>query len=369
MYKVVIIDDEPWTRGVIRNLGNWEQHQMEVVGEAADGETGLLLIDEVHPDVIITDVRMPRLSGLDMLLQLQEKGQGACVIVISGYDDFTYVRTALTLGVKDYLLKPIKPQELNDLLARCAEELKKNARADESAQMMAGFFAEGWEKEYNTLSRKIQASLGSGNQALLHAYFEQMSKAIQKNESENPTPAILMAIYYSLLLPLERYIQEMGSNKQEVFRGKNTVFVFSRENTLPDMIHFLEELYRTASEQILTQQKARTRLDIETVCQYIQKNYTRGVSLEETADRFYVTKEYLSKAFKQAKGEGFSEYITALRMNHAYKLITEYHAPLKEVGAMVGYLDQAHFYKTFKKYYGKTPGEVRDRLKNDNETG
>jgi len=368
VYKAVIIDDEPWTRGVVRSLGDWERFQMEIVGEAADGETGLLLIDEVRPDVIITDVRMPRLNGLDMLSRLREKGQDACVIVISGYDDFSYVRSALTLGVKDYLLKPIKEQELNALLQRCAEELKNREKKESSPPMMAGFFAEGWEKEYGSLRRKIQASLSSGNQALLHASFEQMTEAVRRNESAKPTSAILMAVYYSLLLPLERFIQEMGSSKQEVFYGKNTVFVFSRESTLPGMMQFLEELYRTAGEQILAQQRAKNRLDIDAVCQFIQANFAKGVSLEETADRFHVTREYLSKAFKQARGEGFSEYVTALRMEQAYRLITEYGAPLKEVGAMVGYLDQAHFYKSFKKYYGKTPGEVRGRLKNDKET-
>ena len=76
----------------------------------------------------------------------------------------------------------------------------------------------------------------------------------------------------------------------------------------------------------------------------------------------------LSKAFKADRKEGFSEYVTSLRMKRAYELIVEFDTPPKDVGAMVGYFDLAHFYKTFKKHFGKTPGEVRESLKKDKTT-
>ena len=112
-HKVVIIDDEPWTRGVILKLGQWNQLGLEVVGEAADGETGLELIYKVLPDIIITDVRMPRIGGLELVQKLREQGYNVPVLIVSGYDDFSYVRSALQLGVTDYILKPVKAQELN----------------------------------------------------------------------------------------------------------------------------------------------------------------------------------------------------------------------------------------------------------------
>ena len=78
-HKVVIIDDEPWTRGVILKLGQWNQLGLEVVGEAADGETGLELIYKVLPDIIITDVRMPRIGGLELVQKLREQVCRSCV--------------------------------------------------------------------------------------------------------------------------------------------------------------------------------------------------------------------------------------------------------------------------------------------------
>ena len=110
--KVVIIDDEPWTRGVIIKLAQWDRLGLKVVGEAADGETGLELIRKVLPDIVITDVRMPRIGGIELVQKLRSEGFQIPILIISGYDDFAYVRSALKLGVTDYLLKPIKAQEL-----------------------------------------------------------------------------------------------------------------------------------------------------------------------------------------------------------------------------------------------------------------
>ena len=366
-YKVVIIDDEPWTRGVVLNLGQWSLLELEVVGDAADGETGLELIHKVAPDIILTDVRMPRLGGIELVQKLRSAGDDTPVLIISGYDDFDYVRSALKLGVTDYLLKPIKAQELNQQLQRCVNLLRRRSDARPRSEMQAGFFAEGWDDRYYAIRQKLETALRVGNQQLVGSLFDDLYRLIRSHEGEQPANTVMIGIYYALLLPLQRYLETMGASKAEVFAGKNTIFVFSRDNSLGQMLDFLRDLYLTAIRQ-MEKHRQRPRLDIPAVCRYLEENYAKGVTLEQTADAFHVTKEYLSKAFKQERGEGFSEYVTSLRMKRAYALITEYDAPLKEVGVMVGYYDLAHFYKTFKKYFGKTPGDVRESLKNDNET-
>lgn len=366
--KVVIIDDEPWTRGVIMNLAQWSRLGLEVVGEAADGETGLELIRKVLPDIVITDVRMPRIGGIELVQMLRAEGCNIPLLIISGYDDFSYVRSALKLGVTDYLLKPIKAQELNQQLQRCVEILNKEEVVKPKTVMQVGFFADGWENRYSGIRRELETALRVGNYDVIGQQFEQLYEVICEHEGEQPSTTVMIGIYYALLFPLQKYVETMGLRRNEVFGERGPSFVFSRDNSLRQMIEFLKELYCGAVRAVEKQQQQRTRLDMEAVSRYIQENYTQGVTLEQTADVFHVTKEYLSKAFKAYRKEGFSEYVTALRMKRAYELIAEYDAPLKEVGAMVGYFDLAHFYKTFKKYFGKTPGEVRERLKNDNTT-
>ena len=124
-YYAVIIDDEIWTRETIKKLAKWKENGLEVVGEASDGEYGLELIRHTRPDVILTDVKMPNLDGIQLIRQLRAEQNDALVIFISGYDDYTYIRSALKLDALDYLLKPVKEEELNKMLALCTSRLSK----------------------------------------------------------------------------------------------------------------------------------------------------------------------------------------------------------------------------------------------------
>lgn len=368
MKKVVIIDDEPWTRGVIRSLAHWDALGMEVVGEAADGETGLELIEKVLPDVIITDVRMPRLGGLELVKALRTMGLRMPVLIISGYDDFSYVRGALQLGVTDYLLKPIRAEELNEQLKRCLRRLAEADADPPQAPLQTDFFAEEWRGAYDCIEGRLKTALHLGNAGVVKEQFRTLRETLERREGKSPSAGVLMGVYYALLWTLQKHLEEAGLTREAAFPEKNTAFVFSRDNTAEQMLDFVCGLYLSAIEEGRRLSRQRNRLDIDAICRYLEENYAGSVTLEQTADTFHVTKEYLSKAFKAAKAQGFTEYVTGLRMKRAYSLITEFDAPLKEVGAMVGYFDLAHFYKTFKKHFGKTPGEVRESLKKPNET-
>src|SRR5690349_8199949 len=120
MYNVLLIDDEPWSREVVKALGLWERLGFRLSDEAEDGNTGLALIGKLRPDVVITDMRMPGLDGVGLLKAINESYPEVKIIVISGYDDFVYLRQAVASRATDYLLKPIDPEELNAALAKCA---------------------------------------------------------------------------------------------------------------------------------------------------------------------------------------------------------------------------------------------------------
>ena len=112
MLKVVVIEDEELVRRGIVMAVDWASVDCEVVGEASNGEAGLELIARERPDIVVTDIRMPRMDGLEMLRRLREEGCGASVILLTAYSDFTYAQSALKLGAVDYLLKPFHDGEL-----------------------------------------------------------------------------------------------------------------------------------------------------------------------------------------------------------------------------------------------------------------
>ncbi|MCM3740592.1 response regulator [Oceanobacillus luteolus] len=122
MKKVMIVEDEKVIRQGIKFLLEEVFTGYQVAWEAENGERALEIIHVDVPDIILSDIRMPKMDGLKFLSYLQDKLPEVPVIVISGYDDFAYVREAFKLGVKDYLLKPIKRSELASVLKKIEKE-------------------------------------------------------------------------------------------------------------------------------------------------------------------------------------------------------------------------------------------------------
>lgn len=118
MMKVVVVEDEALVRRGIVLTVDWAGVDCAVVGEAADGMEGLEVIRESQPDLIITDIKMPRLDGLEMVRRLREEGNRARVILLTAYSDFSYAQAAVKLGAVDYLLKPFEDGALEEAITR-----------------------------------------------------------------------------------------------------------------------------------------------------------------------------------------------------------------------------------------------------------
>ncbi|MEL3906223.1 MAG: response regulator [Treponema sp.] len=127
MYKVLIVEDEELIRKGLIFTTNWLALGCTVVGEAGDGEEGLEKIYELAPDIVIADICMPVLSGLEMIQKAQEAGKSFYPIILSSYSDFEYARMSIHLGVFEYLLKPIDERALALVIARIAKQLDEKA--------------------------------------------------------------------------------------------------------------------------------------------------------------------------------------------------------------------------------------------------
>ncbi|MFP4977209.1 response regulator [Paenibacillus sp. CN-4] len=125
MWKVVIIDDDFQVVRGLRKAIPWDQLDAEFAGEAIDGEEGLRLIEQVNPDIVLTDIYMPVMNGIQMIEQLKNKGFAGRFVILSGYSDFEYARTALRLGVDDYLTKPVTVDEIRSVLTGTIEKLEE----------------------------------------------------------------------------------------------------------------------------------------------------------------------------------------------------------------------------------------------------
>lgn len=132
MYKVFLADDEIVVREGIRSNFPWEKTDFVLAGEAPDGEMALSMLQDIKPDILITDIRMPFMDGLALCRAVSASMPWISIVILSGYDDFAYAREAISLGVKEYLLKPVSGEELLQVLNRLAERIREEKRQQQS---------------------------------------------------------------------------------------------------------------------------------------------------------------------------------------------------------------------------------------------
>lgn len=135
MLKLLIADDEKTIRETIRSFINWEALDIEVVGTAKNGIEAYNMILDLYPDIVLTDIRMPGLSGLELIERMHEINKDMQFIILSGYNEFEYAKTAMQYGVRHYLLKPCSEQQIIDSIKEIKQDyqtrmIQKNILAE-----------------------------------------------------------------------------------------------------------------------------------------------------------------------------------------------------------------------------------------------
>lgn len=150
-YKVLIVDDETIVRKGIATVVNWNQLGCEVIGEAGNGHVGMEMIRKHKPDIIIADINMPKLSGLDMIKETLDVVKHSKIIILTGYRDFDYIQEAMRIGAFDYLLKPSKLDILIKTIKRALLELKYTHKLNQTKAKLIDNF----EKAKPVLKEKL----------------------------------------------------------------------------------------------------------------------------------------------------------------------------------------------------------------------
>lgn len=343
-FKVVLVDDEQWNRDLVKTFGRWESIGLSIIGEAEDGEEALQLVAEVSPDIVITDMRMPGMDGVQLMEHIHERYPGIRIVVISGYDDFNYLKQAIRFRAVDYLLKPVDPKELNTILEKCAKELAEEATRTMELPIDLSLALASYKQ---LLGRHFNELNPSG----IRQVMEQLRAELARREM---TQAWQQERIVSQLIPALK--ESMNANSlpidsiEQVGVGGAAV-----EYTLG----FIEEQYLGALEQLIASRKFKNKLNLDEIKTYIERHFADNLTLEQLAKAFFVSKEYLSKVFKQEYGRNLTDYILQLRMEKAKEWLLDERLSIKAVAEMTGYEDVTYFYRVFKKHYGVAPGEMR----------
>jgi two-component system response regulator YesN len=135
MVKLFLVEDEIIMRDGIKNNIDWEAEGIEFVGEASDGELAYPQIQKLKPDILVTDIKMPFMDGLELAQLVRKDFPEMKIIILSGYDDFSYAQKAVSLNVTEYLLKPISPQKLLEPIRREAKQIEQSRREQECTDL------------------------------------------------------------------------------------------------------------------------------------------------------------------------------------------------------------------------------------------
>ncbi|MFD0713550.1 response regulator [Paenibacillus sp. GCM10027626] len=160
MHRVMIVDDEMLARVGMKVLIPWEENGFHLVGEFDNGRKALEAAKELKPDIIITDVKMPVLGGIDLMRELRASGQDIKFIIMSSYDDFHYVKEAMKLGAEDYLLKmEVEPDKLLQMLNSIAAKLREEREERERHRQLE----HNWQANLSSFKRRFIQSVLLGH--------------------------------------------------------------------------------------------------------------------------------------------------------------------------------------------------------------
>jgi two-component system response regulator YesN len=361
--KAVIIDDEVWSRRIIRNLGQWKSLGIDIVGEAENGFEGWDLIVREQPDIVLLDMRMPGMEGTALIQKLNEQGIGSKVIVISGHADFQYTKHAIDYKASTYILKPIDEDELNKALEKCVREIRMNEVLRQQ-ELQAVHYMNKELSEFIVLHKRELKHLlhGLDGQAITHA-FDAMLGDLQ--QLVNVNDSAIRKMYMEFYLLLEDFLTRSDGNLQDLaaYKAYPESLVMQNQGGAPEeLVERLSWLFSTAVDYIADKRKTKEKIDLVEIKRYIDRNCERQVSLETVAEAFYVSKEYLSKAFKFKFKCNLTDYVIGLRMERARNLVSSSDLKIKSIAQSVGYEDVTYFNRLFKNHFAETPGQMRERL-------
>lgn len=538
MYKVLIIDDEEPVRDAIRILGEWERLGIDTILEATDGKEGIGKVDEYRPDIILVDMRMSEMDGIELLKAVEKDYPEVCSIVISGYNDFEYTRQAIKSKVVDYLLKPVNGEELNNALAKAIDIIDEKSRkrnddhsrnitlnmslpalrekiftsildrsfnekfipnylkiigaddrnkdfvvavhrimnlesvsrkhfgqdveylyqafiqfmdglSDERLQcfnyrnpkdsreiitvvafekvkkdMVKGLIYENIKKVANKLNDSygavslsaigslchkvttigesydsaenilysvnlikmkdtvytqianteyienvcitskiplIKNALESNNQNLTrHILFEHLEKIKESGylslkdayKSINVLISVMGDIALSMGVPMTLPLEGYENRLKSLGIGVD----FYNYEGFESIMYAVMDFFSNRIRQHLV---SFSNFDIRIIKDYIDKNYFEDIKVTMFVDKFYMSREYLMKLFKQKFGCGIYEYVQKIRMEKAKELLYDGSIKIQYISRMLGYSDHNYFSKAFRHYYGITPSDYR----------
>ena len=381
MYRVLLADDEQiermaLARRLMRRFGDSLQ-----ISEATDGKEAVELYQKEHSQIIIMDISMPELNGVEAAEQIRSMDEDCVIVFLTAYDEFSYAKRAIVIRALDYLLKPCDEEELTAVME---EAMRLTDKAVHNKENPTGNRAEMTEAEKEAEKRREQWPWNPDAEAPKDPETERMNQVAEKIRSMDEDCIIVFLTAYDefsyakraiviraldyLLKPCDE--EELTAVMEEAMRltdkavenKKNSSGSGEEKTEAEKEAEKRKEQWpwNPDAEPPKDPETERVNQVAEKIRTYIRENYMNEISMQDAARQFNYSDAYFCKLFKQCFDQNFTTYLTNFRINEAKRLLKDRNISVKDAGMKVGYYDSNYFAKVFKRVTGMIPSEYRE---------
>jgi two-component system response regulator YesN len=376
--KLLLVDDEKPIREKLKNNIDWKQEGYQIFS-AVNGEEALEIIENEDIDILVTDIQMPKLSGINLIEKCRKINSKLKIIVISGYAEFEYAQKSIRFGVNEYLLKPFRSQRLLEVVNKAREDLEmeknREAKLEELRKEISRYINEkqisdsyNWliedtffESQSMILKKiKLETVLKRGSRDDI---LEAVNKIISEMSDLSLNKDKLFIILNNIILESFKIMKELDYGAEDLLEviNKEDLEMLNYSN-LKEVEVFLKELLLHLHNLICFNPAEKNQQMIQQMKEYIADNYQKGITLSEMARDFNISISYLSSLFHEETGESFSEYLNLLRLNKAKELLKSTDIKIYQIADRLGFNDAYYFSSWFKKQVGASPTTYRDNI-------
>ena len=366
IYTVVVADDEDELREAVCTMIPWEALGFHLVGNASNGLDALELVERLEPDLLLTDIRMPFISGIELARQVREIRPAMHIAFLSGFDDFEYAKQAIQYNIISYMLKPLTMDGLAAELKAIHEKIDAryaglrradSAHADRAALIIPLVLAAALDGPVDYEAGFTQLVEQSANKYLRHFVFYGCGRAV----------ALLLGNPSDFEEYLHILADEICQLADRALGRSASVGVsreFARFSDLNDAYKQAIEALRAAAEGeggvSFTADVRKTGSLCERALEIIEQHYMdEDLSLASLSAMLDVSPNHLSACIKKSEGETFINILVRRRMETAQTLLLTTDLQIQEIARRCGYTDQHYFSYCFKKYSGTSPVALR----------
>ena len=350
MYSVMLVDDFEFYRNEIRAVGGWgDVSGFSVVSEAEDGLAALEKLRKDPVDLLITDIRMPLLDGIELTKKVMEDELCGCVVLMSQFSDFEYARKGISSGAFEYMLKPVEIEELLKVLLRAARHIERKKTQMLRSDVVTNILSRSSQMFYSeTELRKLAIQLGETNtDALLTAGNLIESTYVKTGFNMINTAYILNNAVGKLTELINHelpWLSKFMDLADLVKADYSTCADFSEMRT--EFVGLAAKLLRVVGSFDLGDVKSGM---IRKACRIILTDVDSEITLGRLSELLFISRTYLSSLFKDMTGVNIVKYIAFAKTERAKFLLTHTNLKTYEIGDILCFSDKEYFSKLLKR--------------------